>query len=72
MDAQGAQNVRPYVERANVTYTTLVDRADLLNRLFSFNAVPNGFLIDERGVLRYRKLGDFYIRKEEFASLVEV
>ena len=71
LDAQGAEKARPYVERAGATYTTLVDESNMLSQMFSFKAVPNGFLIDEQGVLNYRKLGGFDIRKEEFASLVE-
>ena len=71
VDAQGAEKARPYVERANATYTTLVDDGNLLSQMFGFKAVPNGLLIDEQGVLQYRNFAGFDIRKEEFAALVE-
>ena len=71
VDAQGAIKVRPYVESANATFTTLIDEGNLLSQLLGFKAVPNGLLIDEEGVLNYRKFGGFDIRKEEFAALME-
>ena len=71
VDAQGAEKARPYLERANATYTTLVDEGNLLSQMFGFKAVPNGLLIDEQGVLHYRKFGGFDIRNHEFASLLE-
>lgn len=70
MDAQGADRARPYVERAAATFTTLVDSEDLLGHLLGFKAIPNGFLIDESGVVRYRKVGGFDIRKQETAEIV--
>ena len=69
--AQGAAKARPYVQRANATFTTLVDEANLLSGLFGFKAAPNGLLVDEQGVLVYRKYGGFDIRKAEYVSLVE-
>ncbi len=71
MDAQGADRARPYVERAAATFTTLVDSEDLLGHLLGFKAIPNGFLIDESGVVRYKKLGGFDIRKQETANIVQ-
>ncbi len=71
VDAQGAEKARPYLERANATYTTLVDEENLLSQMFGFKAVPNGLLIDEQGVLHYRKFGGFDIRNQEFSSLLE-
>ena len=71
VDAQGAERARPYVEKAGATFTTLVDERNLLSQMFSFKAVPNGMLIDEEGVLQYRKFGGFDIRKQEYAELME-
>lgn len=71
MDVQGSEKARPYVERAGATFTTLVDQGNHLGLLFGFKAIPNGLLIDERGLLDYRKFGGFDIRKQEYALLVE-
>ena len=38
-------------------------------QLYGFKAIPNGFLIDEEGVLSYMKFGGFDIRKSEIAKL---
>jgi tetratricopeptide (TPR) repeat protein len=71
MDAQGADRARPYVEAAGATFTTLVDEGNILGRLYGFKAIPNGLLIDERGVLRYKRLGGFDIRRADTAAVLE-
>ena len=71
MDAQGSGKVRPYVEKANAQFTTVVDEANLLGNLYGFKSIPNGYLIDEHGVVRYKKLGGFDIRRRETAKVVE-
>ena len=71
MDAQGADKARPFVEKAGCAFTTVVDEANLLGQLYGFKAIPNGFLIDEAGVVRYKKLGGFDIRRAETAEIVE-
>ena len=71
LDLQGADKARPFAEKANATYTTVVDEENLLGQLYGFKAVPNGFLIDEKGIVQYKKLGGFDIRKGEFADIVD-
>ena len=71
MDAQGADRARPYVEAAGATFTTLVDEGNLLGQLYGFKVIPNGLLIDERGVLRYKRLGGFDIRRSETAAILD-
>ena len=71
IDAQGAEKARPYVERAGATFITLVDESNLLSQMLNFKAIPNCLLIDEQGVVQYRKYGRFDIRKQDCASLVE-
>ena len=71
MDAQGPDKARPYVEKAGAQFTTVVDEANLLGDLYGFKAIPNGYLIDEQGVVRYKKLGGFDIRHRETAQVVE-
>ena len=71
MDAQGAEKARPYVDKAGATFKTVVDEENLLGQLYGFKAIPNGFLIDEQGVVRYKKLGGFDIRKAETSAVVK-
>ena len=71
MDAQGADRARPYVEKAGATFATVVDVGNLLGQLYGFKAIPNGFLIDEQGVVQYKRLGGFDIRRAETARTVE-
>ena len=71
MDAQGAAKARPYVELANGTFQTVVDAENILGEMYGFRAIPNGYLIDENGVVQYLKLGGFDIRKPETAAIVE-
>jgi hypothetical protein len=39
--------------------------------MYGFRAIPNGYLIDENGVVQYLRLGGFDIRKPETAGIVE-
>jgi hypothetical protein len=71
MDAQGPERPRPYVEEAGATFKTVVDASNALGELYGFKAIPNGFLIDETGMVRYKRLGGFDIRRRETAEDVE-
>ncbi len=71
MDAQGAEVVRRFTEGAGATFTTTVDRAQGLWELYGFDVVPNGFFVDERGVLRYLKIGGFDARDAEDVGAIE-
>ena len=71
MDAQGAERALPYVQRASATFPTVVDEENLLGQLYGFKAIPNGFLIDEDGVVRYKRLGGFDVRKAETAAVID-
>ncbi len=71
MDVQGAENARPYLKKAGAEFTTVVDEENLLGQLYGFKAIPNGYLIDEGGTVRYKRLGGFDIRQAETASVVK-
>ena len=71
MDVQGAHKARPYVEKAGATFQTVVDDENLLGQLYGFKAIPNGFLINEQGVVGYKKLGGFDIRRAETSSILK-
>ena len=70
VDAQGAGKARPFVETAQAEFTTLIDDANLLGQLYGFKAIPNGYLIDDQGVVRYKKVGGFDIRSADTASVM--
>ena len=71
MDAQGADRARPYVEVARATYATVVDEENLLGQLYGFKAIPNGFLISREGIVDYKRLGSFDVRKAETAGVLD-
>ena len=62
---------RRYVEKAGSKLTTLVDQENILSDLYGFRAVPNGFLIDEKGIVRFSQLGAFDVRRRETAEILE-
>lgn len=71
IDAQGGDKARLYVERSSATFTTVVDEGHVLSLLYGFKAIPNGLLIDEGGVIRYKEFGGFDIRAARTANLLE-
>ncbi len=71
MDAQGPDVARRFTERAGARFMTAVDRAQGLWKLYGFDVIPNGFFIDEQGILRYVKIGGFDVRDLEDAQAVE-
>ena len=71
IDAQSSDKPRHYVEEAGATFTTVVDQENVLSDLYGFRAIPNGFLIDEDGIVRFSTLGGFDIRRSETAEVLE-
>ena len=59
------------MEKAGAEFVTLVDQANTLSDLYGFKAIPNGFLIDEQGIVRFSQLGGFDIRRQETAEVLE-
>jgi tetratricopeptide (TPR) repeat protein len=49
----------------------VVDTANVLGRIFDFDVVPNGLLVDESGVVRFLHVGGFYLRRPEVRQQVE-
>ena len=72
IDAQGAEKARPFVEAAGATFSTVVDRNNLLSGIFGFKAVPNALFIDEDGVIAYQKYTGFDIQKPEFRKAANI
>ena len=71
MDAQGSEKPGGFVAKAGAAFTTVVDEENLLGRIYGFKAVPNGFFIDDKGIVRYRRLGGFDIHTPETSTLVD-
>lgn len=71
MDGQGPDVVRPFVEQSGVTFPIAVDVVDCLWDSYGFDHVPNGYYVDERGIVRYLKLGGFDIRETLNAKIIE-
>jgi hypothetical protein len=67
----GRENARPYLEAAGVTFPHLADENGACATAFEFKVVPNGVLIDEEGVVRYRKFGGFDVRKQADLEAVQ-
>ncbi len=72
MDAQGPDVARRFTEAARVTFPTAVDRSQGLWELYEFKVIPNGFFIDERGILRYAKIGGFDVRGPADRQAIEL
>ena len=71
MDTQGADVARRFTEAAGITFPSAVDRAQGLWDLYGFPVVPNGFFVDEQGILRYVKIGEFDARNPADAGAIE-
>lgn len=71
MDAQGPEVARRFTAAAGVTFPTAVDRSQGLWELYGFKVIPNGFFVDERGMVRYAKIGGFDVRDAADRRAVE-
>ena len=71
IDVQGRDKITPYTTKAQTNFVTLIDQTNLLGELYGFKAIPNGFLIDEHGIMRYKKLGGFDIRNHDTYKLLD-
>ncbi|HET8628831.1 MAG TPA: TlpA disulfide reductase family protein [Thermomicrobiales bacterium] len=63
VDLGGEAAVRPWVERAGARFPTVLDADNRLGALLGYRAIPNGVLLDPRGVIRYAKFGGFDIHR---------
>ncbi len=59
LDPSGADAARPFVEAAGATFPALVDATGQASARYGFKLVPNGILVDEAGIIRYRRDGGF-------------
>jgi tetratricopeptide (TPR) repeat protein len=63
------ERVRPIAEP--YSFPTAIDSANVLGRLFDFDVVPNGLLMDASGVIQFLHVGGFYLRRPEVRQQVE-
>ena len=49
------------VDPLSLTFPVLVDTQNVLGSIYTFLAIPNGFVIDSHGILRYQRLSTFNI-----------
>ncbi len=71
MDGQTDEAVRQFAAQARVTFPMVVDSTDCLWDVLGFDHIPNGYYIDERGVIRYLKVGGFDIRESLNAKILD-
>ncbi len=71
MDAQGPDLARRFTEAARVTFPTAVDRSQGLWELYDFKVIPNGFFVNEQGIVRYAKIGGFDVRDPADRQAIE-
>ena len=64
------ERVREFADPHAAAFTTVVDRANALGRLFDFDVVPNGIFLDEQGIIRFIHIGGFDVRRPEMAEQV--
>ena len=69
-DIGGAAAARPWHEQAGATFTTVVDAENTLGRFFDYKIIPNGFFVDEQGILQGMWIG-FSVDKPECVAAVD-
>lgn len=70
IDAQGASVVRPWHEKANAEFKTLVDSQNILGKLYNLKAIPYGVMIDEAGRL-VKSPFSINVAKKETLTMLE-
>ena len=71
MDAAAPGQARELYQRAGVTFVRGIDGADMLFETLDFEVVPNGFFVDENGIVRYAKFGGFEVRDDTDRAAIE-
>ena len=71
IDMQGAEVVRPYLEKASTTFVTVVDTENMFSREFGFKKIPNGYFLEPDLSVSYSKTWGFDIRSSEIRNKVK-
>ena len=57
LDALGAQVVAPFMQSRRLSFPTLLDPKNLVQRLYRTTGVPESFIVDKRGILVEKVVG---------------
>jgi peroxiredoxin len=57
LDALGAQVVVPFMQSRRLSFPTLLDTKNLVQRLYRTTGVPESFIVDKRGILVEKVVG---------------
>jgi cytochrome c biogenesis protein CcmG/thiol:disulfide interchange protein DsbE len=57
LDALGVQVVAPFVQSRGLSFPTLLDPKNLVQRLYHTTGVPESFIVDKRGILVDKVVG---------------
>jgi len=57
LDAGGANDVKPFVEKMNVNYTMLIGNRDVTKEYGGIRGIPTTFVIDKAGQIRQKYVG---------------
>ena len=57
LDQEGADKVRPFVERNKISYPILIGNNEIADKYGGMNAIPVTFLIDRKGMIRNHYIG---------------
>jgi peroxiredoxin len=59
VDVGASRNVKEFAQKLKVTFPILHDRDSIVSRHYSVPGVPTSYLIDRRGRIVYRVLGEY-------------
>ena len=57
IDESGAQGVRPFMKKHNLSFPALIDSKETLKDLYQTRGVPESFIIDKDGILIEKVIG---------------
>ncbi|MGA2264078.1 MAG: TlpA disulfide reductase family protein [Acidobacteriota bacterium] len=66
-----ADQVTPYVRAQNIQTRMLLDTDQNVGSAYGITSIPVQFVIDKKGILRYRQLGEYQGWKEDLWAEVE-
>ncbi len=69
LDEEGWDVVKPYVDRAKMTYPVVIGDGDLANAYGGIEAIPATFIVDKKGNIAKKHVG--YLSKSDFETIVK-
>ena len=69
LDREGWDVVKPYVERAKITYPVVVGDGKLVQAYGGIDAIPTTFIVDRKGNIVAKHIG--MMSKADFEKLIE-